>query len=146
MLTFWKRLRADTPWVAALLRLPDSQVREVTGPAVLAARSGDVMEAASQAREMLRKLPGFGQGTALASAVLTAAAPTRLAVYDKNARRGLYKIGFELADKPPPFYGRYMKLIEQCRAEAAEEGNRWSARDVDLALFTLGRMNRNNDT
>ena len=139
MLTFWKRLRADTPWVATLLGLPDSKVREVTGPAVLAARDGDVIEAAGQSREMLRPLPGFAQGTALAPAVLTAASPTRLAIYDKRARRGLQKVELELADRPPAFYSRYMMLIEQCRAEAAEVGHRWSARDVDLALFILGR-------
>ena len=30
-----------------------------------------------------------------------------------------------------------MMLIEQCRGEAADAGNRWSARDVDLALYVL---------
>jgi hypothetical protein len=138
MLTFWKRLRADTPWVQKLLRMPDSDVRQVTGRAVAAARQGDLITAAGNAREMLRPLPGFGHGTALASALLTAAFPTRLAVYDKRARKGLRKVGLELADEPPFFYARYMKLIEQCRAEAADEGHRWSARDVDLALYMLG--------
>lgn len=138
MLTCWKRLRADTPWVAKLLGLPDSEVREVTTPAVVAARNGNVVEAAGQAREMLRSLPGFAQGTALASAVLTAASPTRLAVYDKRARRGLQKVELELADQGPAFYGRYMTLIERCLAEARQMGCRWLARDVDLALFILG--------
>jgi hypothetical protein len=55
--------------------------------------------------DMLGSLPGFAQGTALASAVLTAAAPTRLAVYDKRARRGLQKAGLELADQGPAFHG-----------------------------------------
>ena len=138
MLSFWKRLRADTRWVPRLLRMPDSEVREVTGPAVVAARKDDPIKAAGDAREMLRSLPGFGQGTALASALLTAASPTRLAVYDKRARKGLQKVELELADQPPLFYARYMLLIEQCRAEAADEGHRWSARDVDLALYILG--------
>jgi hypothetical protein len=138
MLSFWKRLRADTRWVPRLLRLPDFEVREVTGPAVVAARKGDPINA-GDAREMLRSLPGFGQGTALASALLTAASPTRLAVYDKRARKGLQRVELELADKPPRFfYTRYMLLIEQCRAEAADEGHQWSARDVDLALYILG--------
>src|ERR1022692_3766486 len=65
VLTFWKRLRADARWVPALLERPDHEVREITGPAVLAARSGDVAQAAGRAREMLRPLPGFKQGTAL---------------------------------------------------------------------------------
>ena len=103
MLSFWKRLRAGTPWVTRLLRLPDADVREVTGRAVAVARRGDAIEAAGDAREMLRELPGFTQGTALASALLTAAAPARLAVYDKRARSGLQKVDLELTDDAPRF-------------------------------------------
>lgn len=138
MLSFWKRLRADTPWVIKLLEWPDADVRKVTCRALAAADQSDVIEAAGDAREMLRILPGFGQGTALASALLTAAAPTRLAVYDKRARSGLQKVELELTDRGPRFYARYMTLIEQCRTEGADAGNRWSARDVDLALWILG--------
>jgi hypothetical protein len=88
MLSFWKRLRADTRWVPRLLGLPEAEVRAATGRAVAAARDGDVSEAAGIAREHLRPLPGFRQGTALASALLTAASPDQLAVYDKRARSG----------------------------------------------------------
>ena len=139
MLSFWKRLRVDTPWVTKLLEWPEPDVRKVTGRTVAAARRGDIIKAAGDAREMLRELPGFGQGTALASALLTAAAPTRLAVYDKRARSGLQMVELELADGAPRFYSRYMTLIEQCRAEGADVGDRWSGRDVDLALWILGR-------
>jgi hypothetical protein len=139
VLSCWKRLRADTPWVPTLLSRPEAEVREVTRPAVIAARKGDVIEAAGESREMLRTLLGFKQGTALASALLTAAAPTRLAVYDKRARRGLERVELELADYLPLFYARYMTLVEQCRAEGAQFGHRWSARDVDLALYMLGK-------
>ena len=138
MLSFWKRLRADTPWVTKLLQLPDAEVREVTGRAVAAARQGDEVTAAGDARELLRGLPGFGQGTALASALLTAAAPTRFAVYDKRAHKGLQEVGLELTNNVPRFYARYMKLIKQCQEEAADLGNRWSAREVDLALWIVG--------
>lgn len=138
ILSFWKRLRADTRWVPRLLGLPDAEVRSVTSRAVAAARDGDVSEAAGRAREILRPLPGFGQGTALASALLTAASPDRLAVYDRRARKGLERVELELPDAPPRFYGRYMSLIERCRAEAADRGYQWSARDVDLALYVLG--------
>jgi hypothetical protein len=138
ILCFWKRLRADTPWVPRLLDLPDSRVRDVTGEAIAILNTGNDHEAAGQAREILRSLPGFAQGTAVASAVLTAAAPTRLAVYDKRAHTGLQKVELELTDKAPFFYARYLALIEQCRMEAADIGHRWTARDVDLALFVLG--------
>jgi hypothetical protein len=47
MLSFWKRLRADTRWVRKLLGLGDIEVRRLTGPAVIAARDGDPIEAAS---------------------------------------------------------------------------------------------------
>jgi hypothetical protein len=139
VLTFWKRLRADTRWVPALLERPDHEVREITGPAVLAARTGDVTQAAGRAREMLRPLPGFKQGTALASAVLAAAAPTRLAVFDKRAHSALGQVGLELPGNAPGFYAHYTSLIEQCRTEAAGAGLTWSARDVDLALYMLGK-------
>jgi hypothetical protein len=108
MLSFWKRLRADTPWVRKLLQLPDSEVREVTGSAMVAAWSGSPVEAAGQAREMLRSLPGFAQATALADRGL----PDRLAVYDNHSRKGPEAVGFELADEPPLFYARYMMLLE----------------------------------
>jgi hypothetical protein len=139
-LTCWKRLRADTPWVMALLEWSDADVRDITRPAVLVVRNGDVAESAGKAREMLRPLPGFGRGTALASAVLTAAAPLRLAVFDKNARLGLGQIGLELPVNASSFYAKYMTLIEQCRSEAADAGHEWLAREVDLALYMLGKQ------
>ena len=75
----------------------------------------------------------------MASAVLTAASPTRLVGYDNRTRRGLQKVGLELADQGPAFYGRYIGLIEGCLAEARQMGYRWLARDVNLALFIIGR-------
>lgn len=138
VLSFWKRLRADTRWVRTLLGLPDSDVRAVTGRAVAVARAGDASVAAGQAREILRSLPGFATGTALASALLTAASPDRLAVYDRRAHRGLGRVELELAEEPPLFYARYMRLIESCREEAAGAGHQWSVRDVDLALLIMG--------
>ncbi len=53
--------------------------------AVVAARKRDLIAAVQQARELLRELPGFRTGSAMASAVLTAIRPSGLAVYDRNA-------------------------------------------------------------
>jgi hypothetical protein len=140
MLTVWKRLRANTTWVKQLLAKPESTVRKLTAPAVRAARTGEVVEAAGKARDHLWSLPGFVYGTALASAVLTAAAPTRLAVYDTRARRGLGLVGLELSVNPlNSLYPRYIALIEQCRAEGQLSGEKWSTRDVDLSLYMLGK-------
>ena len=138
-LTAWKRLRADTPWMAKLMALPDDDVRAHTGRAVTAARdeSKSVPEAASAARSALYPLPGFGHGPALASAVCFAAAPHRLAVYDSRAHRGLSRVGLELA-YGHGCYGPYMALLTQCCSELATEGHNWTARQVDLALFQLG--------
>jgi hypothetical protein len=139
-LAAWKRLRADTPWMSLLMATQESEVRLHSGRAVAAARdlSRSVPEAAAAARSALTPLPGFAHGDALASAVCFAAAPGRLAVYDKRAHRGLDILGLTL-DRRPGRYGRYLSLIEQCRAELAAAGHDWSARQVDLALFWLGR-------
>ena len=139
-LVFWKRLRANTPWAEHLLDKSESDVRKVTAEAVRCARdeSLSVPEAATQARQELADLPGFKTGDAVASALIVAAAPDRMAVYDKNAHAGLRKLGLELSDASGR-YGRYMGLIEQLRAEVNATGRSWRARDVDLALYWLGR-------
>lgn len=67
VLLFWKRLRADTPWVRALLSMSDHDVRRRTGEAVDAVRDETLTlpEAAGKGRSALTPLPGFGQGDAL---------------------------------------------------------------------------------
>jgi len=139
-LTAWKRLRADTPWMAQLMGTADSKVRLHTGRAVTAARDEalSVPDAAAAARSALVPLPGFSHGDALASTVCFAAAPRRLAVYDRRAHRGLNLIGLPLDDQPGR-YARYMRLVEQCRGELVKQGHAWSARQVDLALYELGQ-------
>ena len=77
----------------------------------------------------------------MSSAVLTAIKPDGLAVYDRHANNGLKRVELDLADDEPDHYAAYMRRIEQCRAEArAVRGHRWSAHDVDLALYVLGKM------
>ena len=138
-LVFWKRLRANTPWAEHLLDKSESDVRKVTAEAVRCARdeSLSVPEAARLARTKLVGLPGFQTGDAVASALIVAAAPDRMAVYDKNAHAGLRELGLELSNASGR-YGRYMGLIEQLRAEVNATGRSWRARDVDLALYWLG--------
>lgn len=142
-LSAWKRLRADTPWMARLMSCPEQEIRQHTERAVTAARheSRTVPEAAAAARSALTPLPGFSNGDALASVVCFVAAPKRLAVYDSRAHSGLQRLGLVL-DNRPGRYGRYLALVEQCRAELADQGRVWSARQVDLALYQLGRKQR----
>ena len=139
-LLFWKRLRADTSWVKKLMTMPEVEVRSVTEKAVSAVRdtSNTVPESASAGRKALSPLPGFSRGDALASAVLLAAAPRRMAVYDQRAQIGLEKLALVLSPARGR-YGRYMGLVEDIRGTARLNGHDWSARDVDLALYWHGR-------
>ncbi|MGY2747902.1 hypothetical protein [Arthrobacter sp. UYCu723] len=138
-LLFWKRLRADTPWVRKLMTMPDEDVRAVTAKAVTAVNDEllAVPEAASAGRSALVTLPGFNRGDAIASALLLAAAPERMAVYDERARTALNTLGLPLSAARGR-YGRYMELVEFLRSTAELHGHTWSARDVDVALYWLG--------
>jgi len=138
-LLLWKRIQVGA-WANKLLCMADKDVREITRKAVVAARDPevDVAEAGRLARRALIKLPGADTGDAFASAMILAAAPERMAIYDYHAHLGLWRLGLRL-DERPGLYGRYMTLIEQCRAELREHGDgEWTAREVDLALFTHG--------
>jgi hypothetical protein len=139
-LTAWKRLRADTRWMGKLMSWPDHEVRLHTERAVIAARdeTKPAPDAGAAARAALTALPGFAHGDAIASAVCFVAAPTRMAVYDRRAHRGLHQIDLPL-DNRPGRYRRYLLLIEQCRRELADQGHAWTARQVDVALYQLGR-------
>jgi hypothetical protein len=141
-LLFWKRLRADTRWARDLHQVPDPTVRSATGRARAAALdvSLSVSEAAGAARAHLSELPGFRLGDALASAVIAAAAPSRMAVYDKRAGKALRELGFPLDDRSGR-YRRYMAIIEDLLGAIREERPDWTARDVDLGLFILGGDN-----
>jgi hypothetical protein len=67
------------------------------------------------------------------------ATPDRTVVYDYHAHLGLWRVGLRL-DEGAGLYYRYMELVEQCREELAEHGyGKWTAREVDLALFTHGQ-------
>jgi hypothetical protein len=138
-LLLWKRLRADTRWVRQLLSMPDVEVRSITARAVDAVSdtSTSVPMAAQLGRRLLSSLPGFMTGDALASAVLVAAAPNRMAVYDRRAQRALELLGLTLTSSPGR-YGRYMQMIEDLLDLAHRTQPRWIARDVDLALYWLG--------
>jgi len=137
----WKRLRADTPWATSLSSMTDAAVRQITRDAVAAVRDVAVttVEAASNGRRALAPLPGLQHGDALASALLVAAAPERLAVYDRRAHKALHLLGLPLANSRGR-YGRYMALVDELRhALGAVDGHAWTAREVDAALYWLGR-------
>jgi hypothetical protein len=139
-LLFWKRLRADTRWARSLNQLPDSAVRAATGEAVRAAADTTTTtpEAAATARRALRSLPGFTTGDALASAVIAASAPDRMAVYDRRAHTALRDLVGRDIGHQAGRYSRYMTevgtLLDAVRAMRPQ----WTARDIDLALYWAG--------
>ncbi|MDO9381136.1 MAG: hypothetical protein Q7T56_20005 [Nocardioidaceae bacterium] len=135
----WKRLNASTKWALALMQTPDGEVRAATGAAYAAARNRgkSIFDAAFTARGALSALPGFGSGDALASAIICALAPTRMAVYDRRAQAGLQRLELTLTPKSGR-HARYMKLLEQLGAEVAAAGTPMSAREIDTALYQLG--------
>ncbi|MER5667904.1 hypothetical protein [Streptomyces mirabilis] len=138
-LVVWKRLSAQTPWVAALMSLPDAHVRAVTERAVTAVRDTALPrgEAARTGRGIIWELPGFRTGDALASAVLTAAAPKRMAVYDRRVQHALDTLGLTLIPAPGR-YARYMRLLGDLLKHGGAHADGWTARDIDTALYWTG--------
>ncbi|WP_458246816.1 hypothetical protein [Streptomyces sp. MAI_2237] len=140
-LVVWKRLSAQTRWVSALMSLPDTHVRAATERAVTAVRDTALTrsEAARTGRGIIAELPGFHTGDALASAVLTAAAPHRMAVYDRRVQHALDTLHLTLTSTPGR-YGRYLQLLDDLLHHSAAPAG-WSARDIDTALYWTGRPN-----
>lgn len=143
-LLFWKRLRADTPWVSHLMTTPDATVRATTARALSVANdlSLPTPDAAGLARGELSSLPGLQKGDALASALLLAAAPQRMAIYDRRAQAGLGILGLALSAAPGR-YRRYMVHVDSIRSTALAHGVEWAGRDVDVALYQLGQPANN---
>ena len=137
-LLFWKRLRADTSWATRLHLLPDVEVRAATRAAREAMKAETELSAAAGAgRRALGSLPGFANGDALASAVLVALEPSRMAIYDRRAHAGLTTLGLHLDNR----FGRYSRYMTQVGAlvEAINSSDDpWTVRDVDLSLFRVG--------
>ncbi|MFD8210638.1 hypothetical protein ACFV2S_30070 [Streptomyces sp. NPDC059695] len=139
-LVVWKRISAQTRWVTDLMSLPDSHVRAVTERALTSVQDLNLSrgEAAQAGRGAIAELPGFVTGDALASAVLTAAAPKRMAVYDQRVQRALNLFGITLTKKSGR-YGRYMDIIETLLTQSGGRADDWTARDVDTALYWVGQ-------
>ena len=66
-----------------------------------------------------------------------AAAPDRMAVYDRRAQQGLERLGVSLSSSRGR-YARYMGLVEDLVGEAQQAGMSLWPREVDMALYWLG--------
>ena len=141
-LVLWKRITAQAKWSRTLMWTPDALVRSATGAAYRLANDPSVAtpEAGQAAREALAGLPGMGGTAALASAVLLALAPDRMAVWDR--RVGVALSAMRMYPRSGAgFYGRYLSTVvelAQSMDEAATEERAFVPRDVDLALFYIG--------
>ncbi|MEU6887922.1 hypothetical protein ABZ918_22410 [Streptomyces viridosporus] len=113
-------------------------MRRATAAAVAAVRDASLGRgaAARAGRAALAGLPGFASGDAPASAVLTAAAPDRRAVYDRRAHAGLRSLGIPLAHSRGR-YGRCIDAIDRLLAAAPGPVRSWTPRETDTALSCL---------
>lgn len=137
-LLLWKRLNLSTVWTRELNDWPDNKVRAITAHALEEARDTGrpIPDAAGAARTVLLDLPGCRRGAAVASTILTAGAPDRMAVYDRRAVAAFKRLQYT---DPRGYYSRFMSTV----CELADMVNRstgasWWPRDVDKALFVLG--------
>ncbi|MFG2723091.1 hypothetical protein ACGFW5_33060 [Streptomyces sp. NPDC048416] len=122
------------------MSLPDTHVRAATERAVTAVRDTTLTrsEAARTGRGIIAELPGFRTGDALASAVLTAAAPQRMAVYDRRVQHALDTLRLPLTPTTGR-YGRYLQLLDDLLHHGGARADGWTARDIGTALYWTRR-------
>ena len=140
-LVLWKRITAQAAWARDLMLTPNATVRASTGAAYELANDSSVSipEAGQAARDALRELPGMGGTAALASAVLLAVAPKRMAVWDRRVGIALKALG-KHPQTGTGFYGRYLATnleLAQSMTDASISDRAFVPRDVDLALFRI---------
>jgi hypothetical protein len=140
-LVLWKRITAQATWANKLMMTPEIEVRGATEAAFeyVNDSSLSVPVAGRHGRRVLSELPGMGWtgSGALASAVLLALAPTRMAVWDRRVARTLSALGRYASGSG--FYSRYLSVVVEL-AEAMGEASPigvFVPRDVDLALFHI---------
>ncbi|MFF0695134.1 hypothetical protein ACFYU4_21230 [Streptomyces tendae] len=116
----------------------DTAVRQATAAATAAVRNPALSrsEAARAGRAALASLPGFTRGDALASVVLTAAAPHRMAVYHRRAHASLHSLGIPLTHASGR-YGRYIAVLDDLLSQAPSPAHAWTPRNLDIALYCL---------
>lgn len=138
-LVLWKRITAQAKWATDLMLTADADVRAATGAAHRYANdaSVEIPDAGQAAREALRPLPGMGGTAALASAVLLALAPDRMAVWDRRVGAGLTALG-RYPDRAGFYSGYLATAMDLAEAMGTVPGEGpFVPRDVDLALFNM---------
>lgn len=121
------------------MNMPEAKVRDVTARAYALANDSSkfIPEAGDEARQELRSIPGLGGGGAIASAVLLAMSPSRMAVWDLRVNKSLRALGRE----PKGHRHRYRNYLEvvvdlaDAMQGATEDDHAVIPREVDLALY-----------
>lgn len=140
-LVLWKRVTANARWANQLMLTSDRRfeprpVLHINGPTTRLSISRN------RVRPRERRCGTYrAWGTAaLASAVLLALAPYRMAVWDRRVASRSRRWGCTQRRGVGGFYGRYLTTtLELAKAmdEASTEGRCFLPRDVDLALFYI---------
>lgn len=138
-LVVWKRISAQTRWAKQLMETPDKDVRTATARAYVLANdlSASVPDAGGAARSALFDVPGLGGTGAMASAVLLAMSPTRMAVWDRRVSTTLEAIG-RRPKAGPGHYARYLEVavdLAGALQEADDHQASVTPRQVDLVLY-----------
>lgn len=144
-LVVWKRIDARTTWANSLMLMPEGDLREITSRAYALAVDESVPTpvAGLAAREVLFDVPGLTRKStgALASAVLLAMSPTRMAVWDRWVGTALATL--KMRPKPGSgFYGRYLEValeLAEIMRDVSTSDELIFPRHVDLALMHAGR-------
>jgi hypothetical protein len=137
-LVLWKRITAQAKWATKLGMTPDCDVRAATGEAwrILDDAGGPSPAAAQEAREALRRVPGLGP--AMASAVLLACAPDRMAIWDRRVGIALTVLDGSIPPSKNFFSGYLTRVLElAAQMESEGEGGPVTARHVDIALWDI---------
>lgn len=129
-IAFWKRSAQGT-WAGKLLKVADHDVRIVTATAFAAGTDAEALHA-------LAELPGFQRQEAISTALLCAADPHGYAVMDRRARNALDMLGLGVGTSRGMTL-RYLERIRSIRDELTCERPNLGARDVDKALYILGK-------
>lgn len=135
----WKRISAQTKWAKRFMNTPEKEIRTATARAYALANdpSQTIPDAGGAARSALVGVPGMGGTGAMASAVLLAMSPTRMAVWDRRVGKTLKAIG-RRPKSGRGHYARYLDVVvdlAEAMQEADDRGGTVFPRDVDLALY-----------
>lgn len=138
-LVVWKRSTATAPWSRNLMNTPDSEVRAITARAYALANDTlkSIPEAGNEARQVLRRVSGLGGRGAIASAVLLAMSPSRMAVWDRRVHKSLKEMG-KRPMRGRHLYRSYLEIVLELADSmqlASDDGRKIIPREVDLALY-----------